>query len=111
MGVQEPVCASTKLVRDAVSHELQSRPMGASILGVDVARFGDDRTVWVHRIGRYVKVLKVAEKIGLNQTAGITKQILDSWNYDACFIDLGMGAGVVDTLHEYGYDDVEGFIF
>jgi len=109
VGVNQLI--STKLVRDAVSHELQSRPMGASILGVDVARFGDDRTVWVHRIGRYVKVLKVAEKIGLNQTAGITKQILDSWNYDACFIDLGMGAGVVDTLHEYGYDEVEGVNF
>lgn len=98
-------------IRAALSTKLTSAPVGASILGVDVARYGDDRSVWTHRIGRYMKVLKVVEKATLTEVTGITKMILDSWDYQACFIDMGMGAGVVDMLHEMGYSMVEGVNF
>ena len=98
-------------IRSALTSKLLSPPVGASILGVDVARYGDDRSVWTHRIGRYMKVLKVVKKASLTEVTGITKMILESWNYHACFIDMGMGAGVVDSLHEMGFNNVEGVNF
>jgi hypothetical protein len=86
-------------------------PVGARILGVDVARFGDDSSVWWWRQGRYAKRLEKTEKTSLTETTGLTKRIIDKLKPDAVFIDLGMGAGVVDNLHEMGYDEVIGVNF
>lgn len=86
-------------------------PRGAKVLGVDCARFGDDRTVIYHRQGRYAKRLATLEKKDQMEIAGYVKGYLDYDRYDRCFIDVGMGVGVIDRLHEMGYSEVQGVDF
>jgi hypothetical protein len=98
-----------------VSRALVPKPdlqaIGPRILGVDVARFGDDKCSWFWRQGRYAKRLESEGKISLTESTGITKRIIDQLRPDAVFIDLGMGAALVDSLHEMGYDEVVGVNF
>lgn len=82
-------------------------PIGARVLGVDCARFGNDRTVIYYRQGRFAKKIQVLQGADQMEIAGVVKQILDYDKYDRCFIDIGMGVGVIDRLREMGYDEVQ----
>lgn len=74
------------------------------VLGVDVARFGDDRTVFFLRQGRAAFVPKVMRNQDTMQVAGQVAMTLDKHKPDACFVDqTGIGAGVVDRLRQLGY--------
>ena len=109
---QEFYCSFLQSVEDAVFngdvlHECVSRqappddPAAPCIVGVDVARFGDDRSVIATRIGydmksiplkRYGKLdnVELAEKV-MQHCAGIKA--------DAIFVDeTGTGSGVADIL-------------
>lgn len=82
----------------------EAQPIGPKILGVDVARFGDDRTVLTIRQGRVVKPQRVYEHKDLMEVAGLVKRCIDEESPDRVFIDvIGVGAGVVDRLKEMGY--------
>lgn len=74
------------------------------ILGVDVARFGGDRSVLVFRRGYYVEepiIIKDCDTVAL---AGIVASRCRERNPDAVFIDgTGLGIGVVDTLNSWGF--------
>ncbi len=83
--------------------------IGPLILGVDPARFGDDRFSIAWRKGR--KVQKIESKSKLDNVAGANwvKQIIDADKPDAVFIDVGgVGAGVFDILAGWGgiYEEV-----
>ena len=85
---------------------------GPMILGVDPARFGDDRLAIALRQGRITwDITSYEHKMDQMEIAGLVKMILDSLPIDACFIDEGMGVGVIDALHEQGYEEVEGVNF
>lgn len=81
--------------------------VGARVLGVDPARDGPDRSALVWRQGR--KVYRATAYNGINtmQLTGIVaKEIVDG-NVDKVFVDvIGIGAGVVDRLHELGFTEV-----
>lgn len=98
-------------VAKALIQKPDLHPVGPVILGVDVARFGDDKCAWWIRQGRYAKRLQSEGKISLTESTGITRRYIDSIRPDAVFIDLGMGAALVDSLHEMGYDEVIGVNF
>lgn len=70
-------------------------------LGVDVARFGDDRTVFTFRHGPNVSFAKVEAKqdtmATANQAAALAKKLKAQ---DICVDVIGIGAGVVDRLRE-----------
>lgn len=74
------------------------------ILAVDVARFGDDRTVLGIRQGRRFTIY--AKLRGVN-TVETTERIIACWKAekpDAVIVDGdGLGAGVVDQLQYRGY--------
>lgn len=71
------------------------------ILGVDPARFGDDRTVFVLRAGKQIKHIEVHSKDDTMVTAGRALAIARKFNVDAIHVDvIGIGAGVVDRLEE-----------
>jgi phage terminase large subunit len=74
------------------------------ILGVDVARFGDDSSVIMPRQG--IQMFKAAKHRNLNSTqgAGIVSRKIDEWGADATFIDVtgGFGAGWYDQLQQLG---------
>lgn len=77
------------------------------ILGVDVARFGDDRSVILKRQGLFAQEPTVFQDIDNMQLAGHVAQQIDTWQPDAVFIDGGRGEGVIDRLRQLGYDVVE----
>lgn len=71
------------------------------ILGVDVARFGDDRTVFCVRQGSIVEHIQIAAKQDTMQTVGQAVDIRQRFGCDYIHVDVcGMGGGVVDRLME-----------
>lgn len=76
-------------------------PYGSLIIGVDPARFGDDRTSIISRRGRVAFDLISYTKKSTMEVAGIVYGMIKSQNPDKVFVDVGgLGAGVVDRLHE-----------
>jgi phage terminase large subunit len=80
------------------------------IIGLDVARYGDDSSAFVDRQGNKAKVL---EKIYGNSTmelAGKAARYLRQFKTARMHIDIvGVGAGVFDRLREQ--PDIEGRVF
>lgn len=70
------------------------------ILGVDVAREGDDASVIFPRQGLVAFAPKVFRNVNGIIGAGAVARIWDDWNVDACFIDNtgGFGASWIDQL-------------
>lgn len=74
---------------------------GFKIIGVDPARFGDDRSAIVIRQGRTVYGLKTYIKKSLMELVGFVYQLILEEQPDKVCIDVGgLGAGVVDRLKE-----------
>lgn len=77
------------------------------VIGVDPARKGDDRTAIIRRKGRRAYKLDTHYNIDLMELAGIIKRIIEAEKPKRVCIDcIGIGAGVVDRLHELGYSDM-----
>src|SRR5215472_73375 len=94
------------LCEAAVGRDIEAGPKTKVTWGLDVARFGDDRTALVKRRGAIV-----AEKATVwrgkdtMQTVGLVKQQYDGCSPDdrpdvICVDVIGLGAGVVDRLRE-----------
>jgi len=81
-------------------------PYGPKALGVDPARFGDDRTSLTYRQGRKAHWTRKYKKKDTMEVTGIVKSAIDELEMDASagdrvFIDIGgLGAGVYDRLRE-----------
>lgn len=77
------------------------------VIGVDPARFGDDRTTFAWRRGRELVKLMAKKGIDTMQTAGIVVDLIRKSRPKKVFIDvIGIGAGVVDRLLELGYGEI-----
>jgi hypothetical protein len=76
-------------------------------VGVDVARFGEDRTVLALRHGDAVTDLRVSHRQDTTVTAGDVAGILRANPKGHAVVDVvGLGAGVVDMLREAGLNVV-----
>jgi hypothetical protein len=74
---------------------------GKVVLGVDPARFGDDRTAIIRRQGRVAYGLETYIKKDTMEIVGIVHSIYNAEKPDKIFVDVGgLGAGVVDRLNE-----------
>ena len=96
---------SASSAREIMESMVQGQPM---VLGVDVARFGDDATVITARRG--LSCMKQHTFRGLDTMAVAERVVaaVNQYNPDAVFIDVGgIGAGVVDRLRQLGYDVTE----
>ena len=98
----EHVHLATK--RDLRFDEFKTFP---KLLGVDVARFGEDETVITRRQGGLVYPQESHRKMDTMEIASrVSRHILD-WQPDACFVDgVGIGAGVIDRLNSLGHKGV-----
>ena len=77
------------------------------VIGVDVARFGDDKTAVCLRRGRQVVQLKSYAKYDVVQVAHLVAGIITENSPAKVCIDVGgLGAGVYDILVSQGYSDV-----
>lgn len=77
------------------------------ILGVDPARFGDDRSVIFPRQGLQAFTPLVYRGIDNMELAARVAAKIEDWRPDAVFIDVGNGSGVIDRVRQLGYDCIE----
>ena len=97
---------SAAVVEKARKAKITGHPADELILGVDVARFGDDKTVIAVRRGRdaYSEPWLSWSKLDTMETAARVADHYDRLRPDAVFVDeTGVGAGVVDRLKQLGY--------
>lgn len=76
----------------------------AKILGVDVARMGDDRSVIAPRQGLVCFKPKIFRNVDSSQLAGHVAMAEDKWQADGVIVDGtgGYGSGVIDKLSDLG---------
>lgn len=78
------------------------------ILGIDVARFGEDQTVFAMRQGRKLKPLIKMRGLDTTQTSARAAELIRQWQPHAVFVDgVGIGGSVVDQLRQLGFDIIE----
>jgi hypothetical protein len=78
------------------------------VFGLDVARFGDDRTVLLIRVGHTIKEIQAWRGLDLMQTAQHVATKANAYVPDTIFIDgAGVGGGVVDRMREMGFKVVD----
>jgi hypothetical protein len=94
----------TDLVDAARLRSCQSDPEAPRVMGVDVARFGDDQSVILLRQGdRLEGEIRRYHGIDLMQLASHVDQRIAEDQPDAVFVDgAGIGGGVVDRLRQLG---------
>lgn len=104
------------LVDSAMARIPETTAMGkrTAAVGVDVARFGDDKSVIRTRIGRDGSTWASKEYRGIAtmqlaaQVANHIRQLRATGLRVVTFVDGGgVGGGVVDRLRELGYDVIE----
>jgi len=86
------------------------KPHGGLRVGVDVARFGDDKTCISFRRGRVLLRQVIAAKLDVTQVAARTKAEISAYNEapEQIAVDtIGIGAGVADILRGYYPDRVD----
>jgi hypothetical protein len=104
---------ASDLVEAAAIREARATVHDPMVLGVDVARHGDDMTVIWPRRGRDARSwppirLRIAD---LMQVAARVAEQARELKAEAIFVDMGMGAGVVDRLGQLGVPHVHGIEF
>jgi hypothetical protein len=103
-----PRIGESSFISASVVHDARSRDVDVSrydplILGVDVARFGDDSTRISCRKGRDARSIPSLELRGADtmEVASRVASLAASLNADAIFIDEGgVGGGVVDRCRQ-----------
>ncbi|QQR98603.1 MAG: terminase [Sphingobacteriales bacterium] len=79
-------------------------------LGVDVARFGDDNSVFIVLIDGNIELIETYPYTPLNEVVDKTIELINRYNISPDYVgvdSVGLGAGVVDSLHALGYDVIE----
>lgn len=91
--------------RTITADEIKGAPV---ILGLDVARYGDDASVLWLRQGLYSKRVFKVNRVDTMQLASMTLNAINAERANAAFIDIsgGLGAGVYDRLKQLNYGHV-----
>ena len=77
------------------------------VMGIDVARFGDDRSVICKREGLLCHEMRIVESTDNMTFAGMVAREIDEFRPDGVFVDAGRGEGVIDRLRQLGYRVME----
>lgn len=98
----------TMAVEKAMRHEQEGYEYSPLVMGVDVARFGENSSVICLRQGRKVWPLEVMDKQDLMVTATRVAERIREKRPAQVFVDgSGIGAGVVDRLRQLGFSVVD----
>jgi hypothetical protein len=95
----------TPVVQEALDREIKEDTYrhASKVMGVDVAREGDDETVITLRQGLKLMWQKAYRGLNLMEVAQLTAELEDKNDPDAVFVDaVGIGAGVVDRGRQLG---------
>jgi hypothetical protein len=107
---QFPKQGNRQFISNQVVHDAQHRTIvddlaAPLILGVDIARYGDDSTIFRFRKGRdarSIPAIKFKERDNM-YIANKLAEVITHYNPDAVNIDAGNGTGVIDRVREMGY--------
>ena len=94
------------MITAAIAREPVDDPLQPVIVGVDVARYGDDRSVIMVRQGGTLRDIRVYREIDTAQLTGYLCEVLNTLRdeHPTTFIDaVGLGAGVVDQCRARGF--------
>lgn len=96
---------SNQLVQTAQTRTVEPDLGAPLIMGVDVARYGDDSTVIRFRQGRDARSIPpvIFKERDNMWVANEIARLMDKMKPDAVNIDAGNGTGVIDRLREMGY--------
>lgn len=98
------------IVDFAMANELpfEAHCMLPPVLGCDVARYGDDKSVVIVRQGRKIIYMEKYREYNTQQLAVAVIAAIKKFNVAISFVDgVGVGAGVVDRLRMLGYEVCE----
>ncbi len=101
----------TDLVDSAIKHNASNYSNSLKIMGCDLARFGDDQTVFCIRQGRKVFPLIKYRKLDAVEIAARIVDTDKKYKPDLIYIDLGYMPGVYDILKEKGLRHIRGVSF
>ncbi|MBR1605566.1 MAG: PBSX family phage terminase large subunit [Alphaproteobacteria bacterium] len=97
---------SSELVRKSFLQNIltSSSPL---VIGLDVARFGDDSTVFCFRQGRLCLKFLSYEKLDNVAVANLATGFIKDYRPQRIFMDIGgQGAGVYDILKDRGFGEI-----
>lgn len=94
---------SYKIVRQAMENVLEPSK-SFLVIGLDVARFGDDKSVFCFRRGRVCTKFQSYAKLDNVAVANYATFFIRECRPQRMFIDAGgVGGGVIDILYDRGY--------
>jgi hypothetical protein len=99
-----------ELAQDAALREVVKDEGAPLLMGVDVARFGDDESVIRFRRGRDARTLEPMRFKGMDtmEFSSRVAEAIERYRPDAVFVDGGgVGGGVVDRLKQLGFRVIE----
>jgi hypothetical protein len=97
---------SEDTIHGAYGRTLTPDPLAPLVIGVDVARYGDDRSVILVRRGAQIVDIQVYREIDTVRLTGYVCETVARYRDERplCCIDaVGLGAGVVDQCRARGY--------
>jgi hypothetical protein len=95
-------------VEEARARSTPRDPAAPVVFGLDVARFGDDRTVVVIREGDRLVHGELWRGKDLMETAARVHALTATWKPRMIFVDgIGVGGGVIDRLRHLGHTNIE----
>jgi len=96
---------SRELVEQAQTRDIVKDEYAGLVMGVDVARFGDDSSVVWFRRGRDASSIApiVIRNIDNMQLAYEVASAIERYKPEAVCIDAGNGTGVIDRLRDMGH--------
>ena len=110
---QFPSAATRQLISSAAiekcqKHQAEGWEMLPKVMGVDIARFGENSSAICIRQGRKVFPIEVLPKMDLMQTAHHVAERIRTEHPMQVFVDgSGIGAGVVDRLRQLNFPVVD----
>lgn len=101
---------SADVVTTAMQRELHPDYGAALVMAIDVARYGDDETVFAFRQGNDARSIPWVTRRGLDNVsvAHIAVELHGKYKPDAIVIEsVGPGVGVIDVLRSWGFKVLE----
>ncbi len=97
---------ASHLVREAFEPKISeiSSPL---VIGLDIARFGDDKTSFCFRRGRWCQRFESYAKLDNVDVANLAHGFIQKLHPKRIFMDIGgQGAGVYDILKDRGFSEI-----
>lgn len=76
-------------------------------MGIDPARFGGDRTVFIVLVNGNIELIETYEQTSTNQVVTRAIELMEKYNihpHNVGVDAVGVGSGVIDNLHALNYD-------